>query len=83
VVRNSREPDGPVLRFTADEWRAFPGGVRNGKPDHFDVPISPSSQGRGNRYSFMKWVLADPRRTLRFALLVLVLTVAAVMAPIS
>jgi hypothetical protein len=30
VVRNSRDPDGPVLRFTPDEWRAFLGGVRNG-----------------------------------------------------
>jgi hypothetical protein len=28
-VRNSRDPDGLVLRFTADEWRAFLGGVRN------------------------------------------------------
>ena len=28
-VRNSRDPDGPVLRFTPDEWRAFLGGVRN------------------------------------------------------
>jgi len=30
-VRNSRDPDGPVLRFTPDEWRAFLGGVRNGE----------------------------------------------------
>lgn len=30
-VRNSRDPDGPVLRFTLDEWRAFLGGVRNGE----------------------------------------------------
>ena len=28
-VRNSRDPDGPVLRFTPAEWRAFLGGVRN------------------------------------------------------
>jgi len=31
-VRNSRDPDGPVLRFTPDGWRAFLGGVRNGDP---------------------------------------------------
>ena len=30
-VRNSRDLDGPVLRFTPDEWRAFLGGVRNGE----------------------------------------------------
>jgi Domain of unknown function (DUF397) len=34
-VRNSRESDGPVLRFTSDEWHAFLGGVRNGEFDRF------------------------------------------------
>ena len=34
-VRNSRKPDGPVLRFTPDEWQAFLGGVRNGEFDDF------------------------------------------------
>ncbi len=34
-VRNSRDPDSPVLRFTADEWHAFIGGVRGGEFDHF------------------------------------------------
>jgi hypothetical protein len=34
-VRNSRESDGPVLRFTPDEWHAFLGGVRNGEFDRF------------------------------------------------
>ena len=34
-VRNSREPAGPVLRFTPDEWHAFLGGVRNGEFDRF------------------------------------------------
>jgi hypothetical protein len=34
-VRNSSDPDGPVLRFTADEWHAFLGGVRNGEFDGF------------------------------------------------
>jgi hypothetical protein len=34
-VRNSRDPDGGVLRFTSDEWRAFIGGVRIGEFDSF------------------------------------------------
>jgi len=34
-VRNSRETEGPVLRFTPDEWQAFLGGVRNGEFDDF------------------------------------------------
>jgi Domain of unknown function (DUF397) len=32
-VCNSRDPEGAVLRFTADEWQAFIGGVRNGEFD--------------------------------------------------
>ena len=34
-VRNSRDAEGQVLRFTPDEWHAFLGGVRNGE---FDGP---------------------------------------------
>ena len=34
-VRNSRDPEGPVLRFTANEWQAFLGGARNGEFDSF------------------------------------------------
>lgn len=34
-VRNSRDREGPVLRFTPDEWRAFIGGVRRGEFDDF------------------------------------------------
>jgi Domain of unknown function (DUF397) len=34
-VRNSRDSVGPVLVFTADEWHAFLGGVRNGEFDSF------------------------------------------------
>jgi hypothetical protein len=34
-VRNSRDPQGAVLRFTPDEWDAFLGGVRNGEFDGF------------------------------------------------
>jgi hypothetical protein len=34
-VRNSRHPEGPVLRFTPDEWHAFVGGARIGEFDNF------------------------------------------------
>jgi uncharacterized protein DUF397 len=34
-VRNSRDPEGAVLRFTSDEWHAFIGGAHNGEFDHF------------------------------------------------
>jgi hypothetical protein len=32
-VRDSKDTEGPVLRFTAAEWKAFIGGVRNGEFD--------------------------------------------------
>jgi hypothetical protein len=34
-VRDSKDSEGPVLRFTSDEWHAFVGGVRNGEFDRF------------------------------------------------
>ena len=34
-VRDSKDSQGPVLRFTSDEWHAFLGGVRNGEFDSF------------------------------------------------
>jgi hypothetical protein len=34
-VRHSKDTEGPVLRFTSDEWHAFLGGVRNGEFDSF------------------------------------------------
>lgn len=34
-VRDSKDPEGPVLRFTPGEWRAFIGGARNGEFDQF------------------------------------------------
>jgi len=30
-VRDSKDPDGPVLVFTADEWQAFVSGARAGE----------------------------------------------------
>ncbi len=34
-VRDSKDPSGPVLRFTPDEWHAFLGGARKGEFDRF------------------------------------------------
>ncbi len=34
-VRDSKDPAGPILRFTPSEWDAFLGGVRNGEFDDF------------------------------------------------
>ena len=36
-LRNSRDPDGPVLVFTASEWDAFVAGVKLGE---FDRPTN-------------------------------------------
>ena len=33
LVRDSKDPDGPVLRFTVGEWTAFTGGMRDGEFD--------------------------------------------------
>jgi hypothetical protein len=33
LIRSSHAPDGPVLRFTADEWRAFSFGMKDGEFD--------------------------------------------------
>jgi hypothetical protein len=35
AIRDSKDPDGPVLRFNATEWDAFVQGVRGGE---FDLP---------------------------------------------
>jgi hypothetical protein len=32
-VRNSKEPAGPILRFSTSEWTAFVAGVRAGEFD--------------------------------------------------
>ncbi len=34
-VRDSKDSEGPVLRFTPGEWHAFLAGVRNGEFDSF------------------------------------------------
>jgi hypothetical protein len=42
-VRNSRSSNGPVLKFTPDEWHAFIGGVRNGEFDRFAARANEAS----------------------------------------
>jgi Domain of unknown function (DUF397) len=32
-VRDTKDPEGPVLRFSPEEWGAFVAGVRNGEFD--------------------------------------------------
>jgi Domain of unknown function (DUF397) len=39
-VRNSRDPGGPVLSFSRDEWDAFLGGARLGEFDRFGTQVS-------------------------------------------
>jgi Domain of unknown function (DUF397) len=34
AMRDSKDPGGPVLRFTRGEWRAFLGGAFLGEFDH-------------------------------------------------
>ncbi|ABD12064.1 DUF397 domain-containing protein [Frankia sp. CcI156] len=34
AVRDSKDPTGPVLVFTPDEWAAFLAGVRDGEFNH-------------------------------------------------
>ena len=31
AVRDSKDPDGPALIFTPDEWRTFTAGIRGGE----------------------------------------------------
>jgi hypothetical protein len=33
LVRDSKDPTGPVLTFTRDEWEAFVGGAKDGEFD--------------------------------------------------
>lgn len=44
LVRNSRDPEGGVLRFTPAEWDAFLGGVRLGEFDRFGGRPDPSTR---------------------------------------
>jgi hypothetical protein len=48
-VRNSRDPEGPVLRFTQGEWNAFLAGARLGEFDRFGTAASPLARTDGTR----------------------------------
>ncbi len=30
AIRDSKDPNGPVLRFASGEWQTFIGGIKNG-----------------------------------------------------
>ena len=47
AVRDSRDPDGPVLTFTPGEWDAFVGRARLGEFDRFSGLTGSSAAGRG------------------------------------
>ena len=34
LIRNSRQPDGPLIEYTAEEWHAFVSGVKEGDFDN-------------------------------------------------
>ncbi|GAA5083386.1 hypothetical protein HNP84_003608 [Thermocatellispora tengchongensis] len=36
AMRDSKNPNGPILRFTISEWHAFLNGVKNGE---FDIEL--------------------------------------------
>ncbi|MEU3166055.1 DUF397 domain-containing protein [Streptosporangium sp. NPDC006930] len=41
AIRDSKNPNGPILNFTHTEWRAFITNVKNGR---FDYPNQPTRQ---------------------------------------
>ena len=45
-VRNSRDPEGPVLRFTQGEWNAFLMGARLGEFDRFGAADPPPDEDK-------------------------------------
>jgi hypothetical protein len=46
TMRDSKDPDGPVLTFTPDEWKAFTLGVQDGEFDVGDESAGESGQPR-------------------------------------
>jgi hypothetical protein len=38
LMRDAKNPDGPILAFTPEEWEAFTLGVKDGE---FDLPEAP------------------------------------------
>jgi hypothetical protein len=48
-VRNSRDPEGPVLRFTHGEWNAFLAGARLGEFARLGAAAPPRARTDGTR----------------------------------
>lgn len=53
LVRHSKRPDGPVLEYTWDEWRAFLQGAADGE---FDLP---TRQARGHAEDVLLFVSVE------------------------
>lgn len=61
-LRDSKDPDGPVLRFTGEEWRAFLRAVTSGHlaaPPPVTGTLIEARQpgGRGNRLALSRLIL--------------------------
>src|SRR5215813_12293106 len=37
AIRDSKNPDGPILRYTAEEWQAFLDSAKKGELDNLDA----------------------------------------------
>ena len=46
TMRDSKDPDGPVLTFTPDEWKAFTLGVQDGEFDLDEENAEDSADGQ-------------------------------------
>ena len=40
ILRDSKDPDGPVLTFTRTEWEAFLEGVGSHQFDYWRLPVT-------------------------------------------
>jgi hypothetical protein len=54
AVRDSKDRNGPVLRFNAHEWEAFLAGVRNGEFE-YESPTPPIPGARRRRVGPRPW----------------------------
>jgi hypothetical protein len=48
LLRNSRLPEGPIVRFTLSEWDAFLAGVQLGEFDKPELLTGPLEAGRSS-----------------------------------
>lgn len=61
-LRNSRNPERPVLQFTPGEWHAFIEGMRFGEFDSYGRTASSARAGRTRDLAFLPDDLRDPYR---------------------